>query len=214
MSLYRQGLASDPFQKGYYNPPYGKGNSLYRRGANHVGGIGTTLLTSVGGPWVSTPGLVADEIAKLNDDVKATDREIYHWLDERGAFPSETTPDDLKVAEGFYEGTWSEYLRSWEDFMTDKSAWYNRLWGYNYGAVQDWRKKLLDLRAAWKNNIGVEFVGPEPAQPKDTEWGIISLIKNLAIGAVIVIGGFLLVWIFGQMRGSSVVRPQPILVRG
>lgn len=208
MSLYRQGISSNPFQKGYYNPPYGRGNGRYRSGLTHVGG-----------PWVSTPGLVADEISKLQDDVRATDREIYHWLDEHGAFPSTGTLDDrppeILPAVTFYEGTWSEFLRSWEDFMTDKSAWYNRLWGYNYGAVQDWRKKLIDLRTAWKNNIGVEFVGPEPAAPKDADWGVFSLLKTLAIAAIVVVGGVIVIWLFGQLRGSgpSFQRTQPILIQ-
>lgn len=190
MSLYQQGLSmSVPFSKG----------SHYRRGLSHVGG-----------PWVSTPGLVQDEINKLQTDVVAVDRDIYRWLDEHGAFPADTSerPPEILPALTFYEGTWSDFLRSWEDFTTDKSAWYNRLWGYNYGAVQDWRKKLIDLRASWKNNLGVEFVSPEPSAPKDADWGLLSLLKTVAIVALVVVGGVIVIWLFGQFRGS-----QPALVQ-
>lgn len=196
MSLYRQGISSNPFRKG--------SASHYRNGLTHVGG-----------PWVSTPGLVADEIAKLQEDVVATDREIYRYLDEHGALENlNEVPEDMKPLMTFYEGTWSSFMRAWEDFMTDKSAWYNRLWGYNYGAVQDWRKKLIDLRNSWKNNLGVTFVGPEPSPPKDADWGIFSLLKTIAIVAAVVVGGFVVVWLVGQFRGGGQLsRPQPILIQ-
>lgn len=168
----------------------------------------------VGAPWVSTPGLIEDEINKLDIDVKSVDRDIYRWLDEHGAFPTsietgtregpitEPIPDDVKPQLRFYEGAWSEFLRGWDDFRTDKSSWINRLWGYNYDAVQDWRRKLLAMRASWES-IGIDFVGPLPEPPKDTSWGLTSGIRWIAIGAIAIVAGGFLIWILGQVGGRG-----------
>lgn len=185
MSLYTRGLAVRP------------ASQEQRPWANyHVGAL------------IATPGTIKAETNQLNAEVAALDKELGAIRASWGTVRDVDLPEPQATMDRWWHANWVPFLAEWDKFWQTHgntwglANWYHNFWGSTWEKVQDYRRRLIELRRS-AAQVGYTFVGPEPTAPKEgwasaaagEVWG---LVKVLFWAGLLIVGGIVIFKFMGR----------------
>lgn len=153
------------------------------------------------GATIATPGYIKAEANSLNTEVRAMDAELGAVRSSWGLTRDADLSPQQRVMDTWWNAAWVPFFREWSSFWElhgntwGAANWYHNFWGSVYDSIQDFRRRLVDLRQS-AEAAGYLFLTPSPTPPKDNP-GILESIGE-AISAffgkllwvVVLVGGF------------------------
>lgn len=155
--------------------------------------VGTSIIKSM----YQTPGGIQSEMALINSDMLAFDKEIAEYVAKQPGFPHNTTETekDASELEKFYASVWSPFIQGWMAWYSANNGWWSNLWWNHADDAEKFQAQLIELRAKAKE-LGMNVLTPEPVKATDPAGSlldeILTILKTfLYVG--IAVGGFVVI---------------------
>lgn len=154
--------------------------------------VGWELLKSM----TQTPGGAKSEMARINDDMEAFDKEIHDAVVLAPGYPHS---DPRPPLEQFYASVWSPFMQNWMAWYDGHSGWWSNFW-WNYTPdAEEYLRQLNELREKARA-LGMQVHTPEPYTPPKSPlqpaFDFLAFLKTLLWVAVGIGGAVVLILAF------------------
>jgi len=141
---------------------------------------------------LKTPGMIREEVNRINAEVTATGSDLFQELNRKGAFPPDLKdrPASVLPLARFFEIAWSPFVQTWGAFVANHQGWTSNIWGDTWDETQTFQAQLDALRQQAKK-VGFDLSStPEIVKQPDTNIfsGLVwTILKISLIGGAILL---------------------------